>query len=350
MEAGVGHLRERLANRARKLISPSSLHAAASARAWRLLHGSCEPAGQDPRVAQGAPTVHWPTRYEWRNAGTWVQPVRQGLSGFTRVESRRLAQPYKGLVLFEVAYPGMEPVSVALDYYDYTFVNEECLAQVGAYFKMQYLSGGYGDERVVPGGYVASDSSMYDCYCRLRALAQRGPRVDVYGRFGTLFGAELRRSAVERLRADERFSYGGGTSLVSHMRSMREAARASVCVDLPGNGPLCHRLIDYLAIGACIVAPRHPAILHSRLREGENIAYCREDLSDLEDVCARYAADAQARERISAGAARFFDEHLTRPRLAAYYLTTLERLVAPRRPLAQPAPGRAIGAAQGRAA
>jgi glycosyltransferase involved in cell wall biosynthesis len=61
------------------------------------------------------------------------------------------------------------------------------------------------------------------------------------------------------------------------------------------------------------------------MRDGEHIAYCREDLADLADVCARYVEDEQARARIGAGAARFFDEHLDRSQLAGHYLRTLEQ-------------------------
>lgn len=322
-------LGQRAARKARKSVSPQGWRAATSARVWQLQ--GRQSAGEPPQLPALLPQVFWPERYEWRNASTWVQPLREGLKSFTSVQLREVAQPYKGIVMLEVSYADRPPVSVAVDYYDYTFVNDECLAEVAVYFKMQYLRGGYGDPRVIPGGYVASNSSIYDHYGRLRALARHGPKYDVYGRFGTEFSSELRRSAVQRLQRESRFQYAGGTSLVSHAQSMREATRARVCVDLPGNGPLCHRLVDYLAIGACVIAPRHAAVLHTELRDGEHIVYCREDLADLEDLCAHYVEDEQARRSIAAGAARFFDEHLNRPQLAAYYANALEHHVGDRR-------------------
>jgi hypothetical protein len=316
------------ARKARKFVSVQGWRASTAKHVWKL-QGVCPPAGEPPRLPSVLPRVLWPERYEWRTALTWVLPLHDGFRTFTDVQRRAIAQPYKGIVMIEVGYPGRSPVPVAIDYYDYAFVNEQCLSEVAVYFKMQYQRGGYDDPRVIPGGYVASNSSTYDHYCRLRALARHGLKFDVYGRFGTKFSSELRRSAVQRLQRDSRFGYAGGTSLVSHSQSMREATRARVCVDLPGNGPLCHRLIDYLAIGACVVAPRHAAVLHAELRDREHIVYCREDLADLEDLCAQYVEDEQGRARIAAGAARFFDEHLNRPQLAAYYARALEQHIGP---------------------
>jgi Glycosyl transferases group 1 len=269
------------------------------------------------------PTVHWPTRYEWPQAEKWGAPVRQGLRELTTVEPSRIPQRYHGTILFEIAYPGERPQPVALDYHDHMILNEECRANVALYFKMQYRRDGYGDARTVPGGYVASKRSLYEHYGRLRALRARGDGADAYGRFGVEFSADLRRQAVDILDRQTRFRYRGGTSLVFYMRSLREAAAAGVCIDLPGNGPLCFRLVDYLAMGACVIAPRHAAILNAELVDRQHIVYCREDLADLTDLCAQYLEDERARRQVGENAARFFDEHLQPRQLAAYYLRAL---------------------------
>jgi hypothetical protein len=112
-------------------------------------------------------------------------------------------------------------------------------------------------------------------------------------------------------------------------QSLREAAHARVCVDLPGNGPFCHRLVDYLAIGACVVGPRHATNLHAELVDREHIVYCRDDLSDLVELCAHYVENDRAREEIGANAAGFFDEHLHPRQLAAYYLRTIDTRLRP---------------------
>lgn len=293
---------------------------------WKL-RGPCAPVGPGPSLPAELPHVYWPTQYEWPRAEEWVRPLREGFSGLTTVEPRDIAQPYAGIVLLEVGYPNEVPQTVAVDYHDYTLVNEECVAGVALYFKMQHLRSGYGEQRVVPGDYVGSSPSLYENYCRLRSLRRGTGKVDVYGRFGTRFSAEVRRQAVELLRSQTCFEFTGGTSLVLYSQSLREAAQARVCVDLPGNGPFCHRLVDYLAIGACVVAPRHAASMHAELLDSEHIVYCRDDLTDLTDLCAQYVEDDEAREAIGVNAARFFDEHLHPRQLAGYYLRTLEQQV-----------------------
>lgn len=219
-------------------------------------------------------------------------------------------------------------LSVAVDYYDYTFVNQTCLNEVSIYFKMQHQPSGYGDPKVVPGGYVAGKRSLYDYYCRLRELRRRAPKFDVYGRFSLRFASEIRSQAVALLQSESRFEFSGGTSLAFYMQSLREAARARVCIDMPGNGPFCNRLVEYLGSGCCIVAPRHAAIMHADLRDREHIVYCRSDLADLPDVCAHYVNNPQARHEIELNAARFFDEHLHPTRLASYYLQAINECLA----------------------
>jgi hypothetical protein len=228
--------------------------------------------------------------------------------------------------MFDIRYP-TETFSIAVDYHDLPAINAECLAQVALYFKMQHLRSGYDDPKIRPGGYVASRESLYKYYCRLRALRERGPQSDVYGRFGTRFSAEIRRRAIDILQHQTQFKFTGGTSLAIYMQSLREAAQARVCIDMPGNGSFCYRLVEYLAVGCCIVAPRHTNIMHPELRDREHIVYCRDDLADLAELCAYYVENDQARKTISANAARFFDENLQPKQLADYYLRSFhERL------------------------
>lgn len=313
----------KIAGKARQYSSPAALHAAAAEQVWKL-RTPRTPQRSRVRVPGVLPSVYWPTQYEWPLAEGWVRPLRDGMGGFTSVEPRAIDQPYKGIVLFEVDYRNEAPKTIAVDYYDYTFINEQCLAQVALYFKMQHLRSGYGERNVVPGGYVTGNRSLYRHYRRLRSLPRDGGKVDVYGRFGTKFSADIRRRAVELLRGQTRFEFTGGTSLVPYPRTLREAAQARVCIDLPGNGPFCFRLVDYLAVGACIVAPRHATIMHAELVDRKHIIYCRDDLEDLVDLCAHYVEDDQAREATGANAATFFDEHLQPQQLAGYYLRTLD--------------------------
>ncbi len=219
----------------------------------------------------------------------------------------------------EVSF-GDRPRPVAVDYQDATTINEDCLRGVSVYFKMQHLRAGYGDARVVPGGYGGGKPMLYDNYCRLRQLRRSGYKFDVYGSFSLRFAADVRRAALDILERDTRFCFSGGTTLALYAQSLLDAARSRVCVDLPGNGPLCYRLVDYLGAGCCVVARRHEAVLHSQLSDRENIVYCADDLSDLADLCAEYVEDHEARETVATNAARFFDEHLHYVQLAGYYI------------------------------
>lgn len=305
---------------------PAAWQALASEQVWRL-RGPCVPPYWATRVAKAPTTIFWPTEYQHANAAGFVQPLREGLAALVALRPLPIPQPYEGIVMLDVGY-GDRRFSVAVDYYDYPFVNEDCLGQVSLYFKMQHLRPGYNDPKVVPGGYVAARRSLYSYYCRLRELRQRDPRHDVYGRFSLRFAADTRSRAVAILQHETRFAFSGGTSLALYMQSLRDAARSRVCIDLPGNGPFCNRLVEYLAMGCFIVAPRHAASMPVELEDRENIVYCRSDLADLADLCAHYLDDGPERKRIAFNAARFFDEHLYPTRLAGYYLQTLHARLA----------------------
>jgi Glycosyl transferases group 1 len=306
---------------------PAAWRALAAERIWRL-RAPCAPVEEAASLHGVIPEVHWPTEYEWPLAARFVGPIRAGLSTLTTVVPRAISQPYEGIVLFDICYPA-ETLSIAVDYHDLPAVNPECVSQVALYFKMQHLRSGYEDSKILPGGYIASRESLYEHYCRLRELRERGPRSDVYGRFGTRFSAEIRRHAIDILQHQTQFKFTGGTSLALYVQSLREAAQARVCIDMPGNGSFCYRLVEYLAIGCCIVAPRHTSIMCPELRDREHIVYCRDDLADFAELCAHYVENDRARETVSANAARFFDQNLHPRQLAAYYLRSVqERLGA----------------------
>jgi Glycosyl transferases group 1 len=317
-----------------KSVKTSTLRVATDPAAWRAvlteriwsLKGPCSAMSHHLDGGSIPEAIYWPIRYQHPNAAAFVRPLRQGFCRMTSVESSDIAQPYEGIVVIEVAHMG-KTYRVAVDYYDYTTVNRACLDTVALYFKMQHLRQGYGDSRVVPGGYIAAKQSLYDNYCRLRRLHGKRVHTDVYGRFGLRFAPEIRGRAIEILRAQNGFAFSGGTSLAPYMQSLRDAARSRICIDMPGNGPFCYRLVEYLALGCCVIGPRHATTLHSALVDGVHIVYCRDDLADLSSLCQHYITDIAAREQIADNAARYFDNHLHPHQLAKYYLeTSTERL------------------------
>lgn len=265
--------------------------------------------------------VRWPSEYQWNEAHHWVRHLLSGMRRLVPIERHPIAQPYEGLVMIELVVDG-QPRKIAIDYGDYMDrLQQAALDEATLYFKMQYLRQGYGSAKVVPGGYVNPAQDFYKYVGWLRGVKDgRPPRFDVYGRFGLRFAAETRRRAVEMLRAQNRFRYEGDVAIVRYSRSLEEAAGAKVCIDLPGNGDFCFRLIDYLGIGACIVAPRHHTLLQVPLEDKKHIVFAREDLSDLVELCEHYLTHDDEREAIVRQSREFFDRYLHRDQLAGYYL------------------------------
>jgi hypothetical protein len=105
-----------------------------------------------------------------------------------------------------------------------------------------------------------------------------------------------------------------------------ELTDAKVCIDLPGKGELCYRLIDCLALGACVVGPELEAQLHVPLESGVHAVRIPRSLEGLVEWCERLIADDELRLTIARGAADYFDRYLALPQLGAYYVDVLWRL------------------------
>lgn len=274
--------------------------------------------------------IHWPRKLEWKYAMGWVEPLfhgfrarvpvrlvdlpRENLEGTTVIEFRRSGRTYR----------------VALNCSDYPEVVHiaDARAALDLEFKMQFRNGGYGDQRIVPGGFVAN-SMLIDWYVggRRRERDRQNFDWDVYGRFGREFATEVRAKAVNMLEGQRRFHFYGGLRKVSFSKFLGEIARSRVCIDLPGNGPFCFRLVNYLAVGACIVSPPHAAIMPVPLVDRRHIVYTKPDMSDMIDLCDQYVNDAPAREAIVKHSREYYRQHLYWRSLSDYYLRTmLDRL------------------------
>lgn len=270
--------------------------------------------------------VEWPVNYDWTHAGLWVDDIASAFGEYASVRRVVLPQLFARVLVFNVLRDGVRR-TVAIDYADSPDIDEKCAGSVTAYFKMQYRRGGYGRRNVLPGGYVPGNSSLYAYLDAVRDIrAQQQFRSDVFGRFGCAFAADVRTKAVRALIGASDIHFQGGLRPVRYSRYLKEIAQARVCVDLPGNGPLCFRLVDYLAVGACIVAVRHECELPAGLRDGEHLVYVRPDLSDLVQTCRELLRDEATRARLSANAQRFFDQQLHRRVLTRYYLDGIEEL------------------------
>jgi glycosyltransferase involved in cell wall biosynthesis len=266
--------------------------------------------------------IHWPRQVTSELVSNWLEPIRQSLATKYEFVQSDIPQPYKDLLIFHIrSTKGL--IKVAVDVTDYSSrVEPKCLEEVDAYFKLQFNNVGYGDDRIRPGGFVARSGKVYSYLPILRSwsLDQTKKRYDVYGRFGPWFGFETRSKAIGILKGQQRFQFAGDINRVPYARYLREAARARICIDLPGNGPFCFRLIEYLALGGCVVAYPHRTRLSAPLEDREHIIYCKEDMSDLVELCEEYLNNESERIRIGRNAAEFFDKYLSVDVLSEYYV------------------------------
>ena len=96
-----------------------------------------------------------------------------------------------------------------------------------------------------------------------------------------------------------------------------------VCLDLPGRGEHCYRLIEYLAVGACVIGPELGTEMHVPLEAGLHLVRVSRSLEGLVDECARLLGDVNLRRSIGRAAEDYFDRYLALEQLGAYYLDTL---------------------------
>jgi hypothetical protein len=265
--------------------------------------------------------IHWPSAYNWPQARYWMDTLFYGLRRLVRVEVCELPQPYCNTVLTEFIINGKSH-DVAIDYADDSELqSKESVQRCSVYFKMQYLRGGYDLPNVLPGGYVSDGRKLYLHLGRLRRLRdQQRFACDVTGRFSLDFAPETRKKAIGLLKEQNDFKFEGGLTKVSYLDFLKEIARAKICIDLPGRGDFCFRLVNYMAVGACIVAAPHHNAFHVPLVDRQHIAYIEPDFSNLVELCNYYLKNEDAREQMCRESRSFFEQYLHKDNLAAYYI------------------------------
>lgn len=315
-----------------KLLRPRYCFDRAAAKLWYLApelpRPDREPALEDPSALRDI-VILWPTRYAWTAGFRWVDPIRFGLSRYVNVRRVSMAQLPCTAIEIRVLHAGREH-KVIIDYTDkHDIISGEYLRDCLLYFKMQFRKGGYGDARIVAGQYVPHGGlELYHHLPGLRRIrdASASDEFDVYGRF-TLQqgkqGSDVRARAVGLLNQQRSFRFQGGGRMLAPTRALAEVARSRVCIDLPGRGPFCFRLVEYLSIGACVVAYPHEATLWPSLVPGKHIAYCRPDLKDLVEICQHYLTHDEERQAMIQASREYFDAFLHRDCIAAYYLERL---------------------------
>lgn len=275
---------------------------------WPIPHGSLDGA-----------TLQWPQRYRWPPAHLWFDSLLVGFRRHLDVRAAPIEQPPGPVVRAELRR-GSDRWPLAFDFSDFPDIDEEIARASTVYFKLQHAREGYGLAQVVPGGYVPMGAAIHrHLWWLRRARATLPPRDDVYGRFSV--HSEARRAAVEALEAQRRFRYHGD-GVRRYLPYLYDIARSRVCVDLPGRGPLTFRLVEYLAIGSCVVALPHEVQLPVPLADGEQLVYAHSP-DELVDRAAELLQDDQKRRELARASRAYYDRFLAPRQLAAYYLTRI---------------------------
>lgn len=265
-------------------------------------------------------TVRWPATYQCNEYQSWLEPLLFAFSRIVKTELREVSQQREGILPLQVVISG-EVHDVVLDYSDYSALAEPLVDRCLLYLKMQYRPQGYGLDHVVPAGHVPASVRLYLHLASLRAEADKRVYDSmVYGRFNPDLGGDVRKRAVHILKEQKTFPFEGGLVKKKYFDYLKEMTHAKVCIDLPGNGDICNRLIEYFAIGSCVVRPRKMNLLPAPLIDRQHIAYVQDDFSDLVEVCDFYLRNDDAREELRRNSRQYFDEYLHRNNLAAYYL------------------------------
>jgi hypothetical protein len=312
----------------RRLSNPRYCFDIAMSKVWIFLGPDFSQPDRQPNLVDTLGlhnmVIEWPRHYGWPMGNSWVDSIRSGLSRYVAVREVDFNQiPNVTAVQIKLFHKGVGH-KIVIDYCDEAdIIFDDYLADCLLYFKMQFRNGGYKDYRIMPGQYVPSSGlNLYRYLTRLRRIRDDTTQLkfDVYGRFGLYPGSDIRSDALSILNAQNRFRYEGGSTLLALTRSLSEAAMSKVCIDLPGRGPLCKRLVDYLSIGSCIVAYPHQAALYPPLVPGRHIAYCRPDFSDLVEICNYYLTHEQERQAMIQASREYFDTFLNKDCIASYYL------------------------------
>ena len=271
----------------------------------------------DPDVAANV-RVHWPAEYEWEFRRVLGDQILAALRQFVSITVVDLPQPYTGVISFELYMAGRKHV-INIETSDYLELNEKAYHDCDLHFKQQYQVGGYDLERVLPGSYLNNDAVIYRYLRRLRRMRDAAPpRFEVTGRFQLKM--DQRAKPIDMLRQSGEFRLHGGEGKVRYSRYLREIAGSKICIDLPGSANITFRIFDYFAVGACVVGPPHTCTLPVPFVDGEHLVYCKEDYSDLEEICVTLLRDESERRRLVRNSRSFFDKYMHRDQLGAYYL------------------------------
>jgi hypothetical protein len=267
--------------------------------------------------------ITWPTEYQWPPSAVIVETHREGLVRLGVLDLARTPQVHKGVISLQCQVDGSE-LRVALDYSDYhEMISEGALAESDLYFKCQYKEGGYGDKKIVPGGYMTSHLRYYRYHGPYRRRYNSKPTIDVVARFGFAFQREIRQRALDLLAQEAAIRSVGNTGKVRYSRFLKEVAASRLSLHLPGNGPFTYRVAEFLGLGTCMISMKFATMLHVPLVPGVHYAQFSDDLSNMVDQVRYYLSNDTERQRIADAGRDYFDRYLHFDQLSRYHVTTI---------------------------
>jgi hypothetical protein len=125
---------------------------------------------------------------------------------------------------------------------------------------------------------------------------------------------------LDRMQSQRYFSFQGGTARTTSWEHLEDICRSKLCLDAPGRGELCGRLVECLGVGACIVGPTLENELHVPLQPDVHEVRVARDVDDLVETCRALLADPERRRQVELAALDFFDRYLGLEQLGGYYL------------------------------
>lgn len=267
--------------------------------------------------------IVWPQEYSLSETAKWADAILSALSLYATIQRTAVVQSDDAHISAFISINDSTLIPITFDFSDYPMLDTKLVAHNTPYFKLQLAKTIAIPDNVYPGGYLPNDPIIYNLLGHLRdRRLKTEPRFDVYGRFGKLYGFEQRSACIDTL-AKCGHPMHGGFAFVRYSRFLDEASSSRICIDLPGNGALCFRFIDMLALGCFIIAYPHNTVMPSPLINGEHLVYMKEDMSDLPELVEYYLHHEEERLRIAANAQRYFDNTLSKASLGAYYLRTI---------------------------
>lgn len=265
-------------------------------------------------------TLIWPRIYSCASFAVWFDALRAGLAERAQIESAgSLAAPARNCEILHARYEG-ETYPIVIDCGDSSDIDEALADRALVFFKMQFRRRGYGRPNVTPGGYGPQMGARLGAVLpALRAMRDRRAFAhQALARFDAASGSDRRRLFLDALAADGRFALTGEGKTRRPRALLAQAARARVVIHPPGEGDFSCRFVDYLAVGACVVAARHGTRLPVDLVDGREVLFVDKP-EEAADACAELLADPDRIEAMASAARAYYDRHLTPGALAAYY-------------------------------